>query len=227
MGILRHAAGSTITLSCYERDGCDCARLLNSRRRVFAMPKSRLSLIALALSAALVLVSCDSMPVAPEPTPPPPTATVQSDLLGGLLGTVQSLLLECRPMSAASASRVIGPLGGVINVGPHSLVIPPGALSRNTTITAYAPSSRNNRVQFGPHGLRFNKSAYLTMSYANCYGLGMLLPKTIVYTDGGTRILEQLLSLDNIFTKRVTGRLEHFSDYAIAWRSSRDEGDDQ
>lgn len=192
------------------------------------MKKGRLTFSALALSATLILVSCDSMPVAPEPAAPPPTATVQSDLLGGLgglLGTVESLLLECRPMSSVSVSRVIGPLGGVINVGPHSLIIPPGALSRNVTITAYAPSSSNNRVKFGPHGLQFAKSAYLTMSYSNCYGLGSLLPKAIVYTDGTSKILEQLLSLDNIFTKKVTGRLNHFSDYAVAWRSGG--GDDE
>jgi hypothetical protein len=31
------------------------------------------------------------------------------------------------------------------------------------------------------------------------------------------QILEYLLSLDNLWRKKVTGRLDHFSEYAVAW----------
>jgi hypothetical protein len=55
------------------------------------------------------------------------------------------------------------------------------------------------------------------MSYANCNLLGLLLPKRIAYTTSGLQILEYLLSFDNLFAKKVTGRVNHFSDYAIAW----------
>ena len=30
-------------------------------------------------------------------------------------------------------------------------------------------------------------------------------------------ILEYLLSIDNLWTKKVTGRVTHFSEYVIAW----------
>jgi hypothetical protein len=49
-------------------------------------------------------------------------------------------LLACRPLPYASATQTIGPDGGVIQVGPHTLRIPPRALSRPITITAEAPS---------------------------------------------------------------------------------------
>jgi len=74
-----------------------------------------------------------------------------------------------------------------------------------------------NRIQFQPEGLVFQRSAALTMSYANCNLLGKLLPKRIVYTDDALNILSYLLSLDNLFAKTVTGKLNHFSNYAIAW----------
>jgi hypothetical protein len=44
-----------------------------------------------------------------------------------------------------------------------------------------------------------------------------LLPRQVVYTTGELEILELLPSLDNPFSRRVTGRIRHFSDYAIAW----------
>jgi hypothetical protein len=55
------------------------------------------------------------------------------------------------------------------------------------------------------------------MSYANCNLLGILLPKRIAYTTDQYRILEYLLSLDNLGARQVTGRLKHFSQYAVAW----------
>ena len=56
------------------------------------------------------------------------------------------------------------------------------------------------------------------MSYANCHGLGSLLPKQIVYTsDNLLSILEVLSSLDNPLGRTVTGKVKHFSSYAVAW----------
>src|SRR5437588_446545 len=127
-----------------------------------------------------------------------------------------------------SAQRVTGQIshrsnyavawwGGVIRIGPHTLSIPAGALDAAVTITATAPSDNVNRVRFQPEGLVFRRSAALTMSYANCNLLGTLLPKRIAYTSDALSIVSYVLSLDNLFTKYVTGRLNHFSNYAIAW----------
>ncbi len=148
---------------------------------------------------------------ATAPAVPPPDAS----LLGGLLQATG--LLQCSPLPYASTTKVIGPAGGTIQVGPHTLVVPPGALSQNVTITAVAPSANVNSVRFTPQGLRFTVSAALTMSYANCNLLGKILPKEIAYTDDNLNILSYLLSLDNLFSKKVTGKLDHFSRYAVAW----------
>src|SRR5437870_4927562 len=126
-------------------------------------------------------------------------------------------LLACTPMPTTTATQTVGSAGGAIKIGPHTLSIPAGALGAPVTITATAPSGDVNRIQFQPEGLVFQRSAALTMSYANCNLLGKLLPKRIVYTDDALNILSYLLSLDNLFAKAVTGKLSHFSNYAIAW----------
>jgi hypothetical protein len=127
-------------------------------------------------------------------------------------------LLSCSDLPYDSTTKTIGIAGGSLNVGPHTLLIPPGALSGNVTITMVLPTGLGvNAVQFKPAGLQFRKPAALTMSYANCSLLGNLLPKRIAYTTDNLQILDYLLSLDILFSKYVTGQVSHFSSYVIAW----------
>ncbi len=163
----------------------------------------------------LVVLAAAGLSCLPDRTTAPNVPPPDASLLGGLLQTTG--LLQCTPLPYASTTQVVGPAGGTIQVGPHTLVIPPGALSQNVTITAEAPSATVNSVRFTPQGLRFAVSAALTMSYSNCNLLGKLLPKEIAYTDDNLNILSYLISLDNLFAKKVTGKLDHFSRYAVAW----------
>ncbi len=168
--------------------------------------------IAPALLLIAALACTDRSPTSVAPVAPPP----QADLIGSLLAPTG--LLKCSNLPYASATATIGPNGGSISAGPHTLVIPVGALSAPTTITMTAPTGRGvNAVEFAPAGLQFAKPASLTMSYSNCSLLGSLLPKRIAYTTSSLSILYYILSLDNIFSRRVTGQVNHFSNYAIAW----------
>ncbi|HEV8400862.1 MAG TPA: hypothetical protein VGQ18_13610 [Gemmatimonadales bacterium] len=159
-----------------------------------------------------VIASCsDRAPTAPVSAPAP-----NASLLGDLLKPTG--LLQCSALPAASVTQTIGSAGGTITVGPHTLRIPAGALDQPTTITASLDNNRGvNGIRFAPEGLKFDTPAYLTMSYANCNVLGSLLPKRIAYTSDLLDIVEYLLSIDNLFTKKVTGRVPHFSEYVIAW----------
>ena len=170
-----------------------------------------LSLSALA-TAILFVVSCGEFgPVGPSSSIGAP----QADLIGSLLQSTG--LLSCSPLPYDSVTQTIGPSGGIIHVGPHWLAVPPGALSSSVSITAVAPSGKVNLVRFTPEGLRFDRSAALTMSYQNCSLLGKLLPKKIAYVDDQLHILDYLLSLDLLSLRTVTGELKHFSGYAVAW----------
>lgn len=133
------------------------------------------------------------------------------------LKPVSMVLLSCTPLPAATSSVAIGPAGGVVSVGPYTLVVPKGAVKKSVTITGQVVSGGVNSVRFYPEGLRFEQSATLSMGYGNCYGVGMLLPKKIVYTDEGLNLLEILSSVDRFSQQKVTAELEHFSRYAIAY----------
>jgi hypothetical protein len=169
---------------------------------------------AVLLAAAATLAGCGERP-APDTGRPSPTAS----LLGpsGLIPGLTTGLLRCSPLPAATTTQTIGPEGGTLVVGPHSLTVPEGALPEPVTITATAPSDTVNTVQFAPEGLTFARTATLRMSYANCGLLGLNVPRRIAFTDDELAILYYLVSIDHFLARTVTGRLEHFSHYAIAW----------
>jgi hypothetical protein len=169
-------------------------------------------LLKLALGAGVIAsaLSCtDRSPVGPPAAP-------SHDLVEQSFGRPLSLL-KCKPLSAESVTQEVGPFGGVIQVGPHTLRIPEGALSSPVTITATLPADTVNRVHFEPEGLTFDAPVWLTLSYANCQAIGSWLPRRVVYTNAGLEILEILFSLSNPFASQVTGQVTHFSDYAVAW----------
>jgi hypothetical protein len=167
------------------------------------------------LGVIAVAGSCD---LAQGPTAAVADSTVAPNaLLGGLLQPLG--LLQCSPLPADTETKTVGPSGGYLQVGPHLLSIPSGALDAPVTITGTIVPGNVNAVRFTPEGLEFNRwhSAYLTMSYANCNLLGRLLPKRVAYVDSDFDILYYLLSIDLLRFKLVTGKVDHFSQYAVAW----------
>jgi hypothetical protein len=189
------------------------------------------------LALALVLVAGLSCTASDTTAPLDPTAEQQQspsfgligDLTGGLtnavgdltstvvgtLGNVTDLLL-CSPQPYAVTTQSIGPRGGVIRVGSHTLQIPGNAVKGTVLITAEQVRGSTNSLRFSPEGLRFQKPATLTMSYENC--ALVLLQKKIVYTDEKLKILEVLQATLDLFKKKqVTAPIDHFSRYAIAY----------
>ncbi len=181
-------------------------------------PRFRSLLLATAFALASGCTSNDG-PTAPNGDARAPSALV-GGTGGGLLGTgLGQGLLTCTPLPYSETQQTVGPAGGTIPIGPHTLTIPAGALDSSVVITAEVLSESVNSVRFRPEGLAFasGKPARLTLSYANCSLLGQLAPKRIVYTTDLLQILQWLLSLDDPLHQRVSANLEHFSRYAIAW----------
>jgi hypothetical protein len=193
----------------------------------------RLSILGLSL-LLLVGVSCTSGDAALTEAPvtssdqPTPEFGLIGDLTDGLTSTVNDLtttvtgtistatdLLFCTPQPYVVDTEVIGPAGGVLNVGSHRLVIPSGALSSPVKITGEQVKGQTNTVRFSPEGLRFDRPAVLTMTYSNCSLV--LLQKKIVYTTENLKILEVLNSLDLFRNKSVSAPIDHFSRYAVAF----------
>ena len=194
-------------------------------RRFLSLP------VLVAILIALPLASCSEQ--APLEPAAPAAALTPGDsaelLLGSLLGTITDVttstidltkglvsgVLACPSSETYTDTERIGPWGGVIDVGPHRLYIPRGALDRYVTITATAPAGEVTTLEFEPHGLRFDRPTVLTMSYAHC-GLLSGLTKRIVYVDRELTILEVLPSVNNLWRREVNGKLDHFSAYAVA-----------
>jgi len=191
----------------------------------------RLSIVGLALllSAGVSCTANDTTaPVSSTAEQSSPQFGLLGDLTDGLTSTVDGLtstvvgtlgnvtdLLLCSPQPYAEVTQTIGPDGGTIRVGSHTLVIPRGALASRTTITAEQVSGNTNSIRFSPEGLRFEKPAVLTMTYGNC--ALVLLQKKIVYTDEKLRVLEVLKTLDLFQRKQATAGIDHFSRYAVAY----------
>jgi hypothetical protein len=177
-----------------------------------------------ALAFGLTACSSDVVPSAPrapdasaavDTQPPEALDLLGIDVGGTLTGLLSNLTLyNCSTPSFGSVTQTVGPAGGVIQVGPHSLVIPAGALDRPVAITASTSAANHVRVDFQPERLRFARAATLRLSYAHCPA-APLLPK-VVYVDNLLSILELLPSLNDLGGKRVTAKLRHFSGYAIA-----------
>lgn len=166
--------------------------------------------LLLALLAVVALSCGEPSPVGVES----PAAPAADNLIFPWLRTG---LLQCTPLAADSVTQTIGPEGGTLQVGPHALSVPPGALAEPVSITAVAPSSTTRYVRFEPSGLTFSQPAALTLSYANCGLVTVLFPRRVAYTTDLLGILSYLVSVDNWPTRTVTGQLDHFSTYAVAW----------
>ena len=196
--------------------------------REFLMRRSRRSLLAF----ALVLAACGET-TAPDATLAPSlargqssrssttTTTLDSDLLllqqklaafAGAAG-----LMTCQAQPTLTVSQVVGPAGGVVQIGKHALTVPKGALSSKVTITAEAVADSFNSIRFGPEGLKFAKPASLSMDYYNCLIPVLLSSAYVAFVDENKRILEKTPSIDYRDRYLVVGEINHFSRYAVAW----------
>lgn len=165
----------------------------------------------------LVTVSCSTDEGAFGPSLPEQPAQLLSDVTTSattsLLEAVE--LLACEEQPYAKTTKVIGPEGGTIVVGSHKLVIPKDALNRKVEITAEQVEGSANSVRFAPEGLQFARSVDVTLSYANCAQLP--LKKRVVYTSELLKVLQLLPSKDAPNSRTVTGKIDHFSRYAVAY----------
>jgi hypothetical protein len=125
-------------------------------------------------------------------------------------------LVRCRPQHPDIAVQRIGSSGGRIDVGPYSLTVPAGALSRRVFIVARIRSGESvNVVELQPDGLVFEKPALLSMTYSNCVVDDDDVLR-IAHVDDNYRILSYLETTQG-GSQRLLGQLEHFSNYAVAW----------
>ncbi|MFN0182035.1 MAG: hypothetical protein ACKVZ0_24795 [Gemmatimonadales bacterium] len=129
-----------------------------------------------------------------------------------------SPLLICDPLQYTAQIKIVGPEGADLDVGPHKLSIPAGALTTSTVITAEALTSLNVEVKFSPHGISFAKRPTLVLSYKHCYTRANAdAPYDVVYLGKNKQIVEWWATTDSKDYGLVSAAIGHFSTYAVAY----------
>lgn len=187
--------------------------------------------LVFALLAGVSCTTADGPTAVPEAQPVEQPAYLLGDLGGIVGGTINGVLeltgnvlrtllnvtglLSCQEQQYAVTSQTVGPWGGTIRVGKHTLVIPRGALRSYVRIKAEQMRGPTNSVRFSPEGLQFQKPAVLTLNYQNCKNIDV--PKAVVYTTDQLEVLQILRSLDILRLRIIAAPIDHFSRYAVAY----------
>jgi hypothetical protein len=181
--------------------------------------------------------SAPSTLTAPSTIEAPSTASAPDashDLLGGLVGTLTNTLgltsakgvLRTRPLAnAITVHKQIGSKGGVLSIPAAgvTVVVPPGALDRDTDISMTARAGSLLAYDFEPHGTTFKLPLVFNQSL-NGTNVGLLGPLSLklgYYSDpsllGKTTALvsELIQGVFSILTRTFTAPIKHFSGYLV------------
>jgi hypothetical protein len=123
------------------------------------------------------------------------------------------------PWQAPPRAIVIGPLGGILRFGPHSLIVPAGAVNSDVLITLSNASTTAIAIDCGPSPFTFNVPVTLVLSYMGTqYANGNGGPNPIsmhVYfmaPDGHTEMEPSVVDPSGM---TVSGQITHFSRYIL------------
>ena len=211
--------GVPIATSCANSQALDEESLMQQRKLPYVTA-------LILVSAALWACGGDNATQPLAPTSSASTTTTQNptaqnkdvvgDLLGGLGLGGQPNLFVCQGNGGPyRGSGTVGVWGGKIQIGPHSLSVPPFAVFKPVTITAQSVPGDTIGVVFGPQGQQFLLPPTLSLDYSHCQNKPTA-PLTIDLLDNLLQtILDLLPSLDN-GNGKVTAPIWHFSVYAAA-----------
>jgi hypothetical protein len=118
--------------------------------------------------------------------------------------------LNCSPRRLAEGSAWIGPSGGVLQIGPHRLIVPAGALTRKVFISGTVPAGRPFQVDLQPHGLIFRKAAGLILDATSCVDV----PDIVYLIDQYTQS-PPIRAIYSEWWKAIACPIWHFSGYMV------------
>jgi hypothetical protein len=112
-----------------------------------------------------------------------------------------------------SGGFVSAEFGGKVTNGRITLEFPAGALDEDTYITMEMVDRSELVVEFGPHGLVFNKPVTITWKLNGTARENLAETTVIKWRNPETNALEDVYTFPADQPNRVRGLLEHFSDY--------------
>jgi hypothetical protein len=123
---------------------------------------------------------------------------------GGLQG--------CTPRAPQYGTALVGPSGGELIVGPHRVIIPPGALTDTVTISGTTPADADPTIILEPTGLQFKKPAGLILDASNCTDV----PDVIYINEIGVPS-DSIPAIYSTWWHTVAAPINHFSGYLVAF----------
>ena len=118
---------------------------------------------------------------------------------------------NCVPKESSRGSAVIGPNGGVLEIGTHRLIVPAGALSERVLISGTVPEGKPFEIDLQPHGLQFRKAAGLILDATSCTNV-----PEIVYIIDEFNLGPPIPAYYSAWWKAIACPIWHFSGYMIA-----------
>lgn len=182
--------------------------------------------------AALLSAACSDAPTNPAASAArdlqyQPSASVVS------VSSNSSLYLACPSTQTHSASKVIGPRGGIVGVDGSALLIPPGAVPVETRFTFIVPASDIMQIEAHADGVEhyiFQRPVMMTIDYSRCANSVDRLSSSFSawYIDTPTRsALSWMGGVDDRRSHRLFFATGHLSGYAVSERAGRGSDDQQ
>ena len=209
-------SGGGRNASCFM---AGCVPVTNRERPTMKPDRFPLAVLLVAVTAAALSCADHGVtgPTSSSIGAPVFQATSTSKKGGGGGGGGNGGVDSCSTVIVGMIKQTVGPAGGVIALGPARLTIPPGALSAVVTIQAQIPAAYSgNYIQFKPDKLVFNSPVSLTISYSNC-SLANATQLKVAQVSDVLQIIAYVPSTNDLNALTVTGQLQHFSNYAVAW----------
>ncbi|MDB4875240.1 MAG: hypothetical protein JWM41_1686 [Gemmatimonadetes bacterium] len=181
------------------------------------MMRRRLSLIAALFSIGACSTTGSTAPLRTEPdrgAAGAPSFTYEHDgrLVPGSGGQAAASTqpLQCSVEAPLFGTALIGASGGILDVGRHRLIIPAGALDRDTWVSGSVAAGSTFRIDFAPHGLQFRKPAGLILDASACTAV-----PNIVYLDEDGGIAEHIAAIFSNWWHVIAAPIDHFSGYML------------
>jgi hypothetical protein len=187
-------------------------------------------LVAAALASA-VFGGCANEITAPTADQPTVAPDANPGLITDLLKLVALPALTRKTALATdvTASAVIGANGGTITIpiAGFTLVVPPKAVSQNTTFKVTAIKGKMVAYEFEPHGTTFPVALQATQDLRVTNWLGLnLLPMKVGYfadrsqldTTNNVGLVSEVVNVVlNLLKSSASFNIKHFSGYMISW----------
>lgn len=185
----------------------------------FRIPKTATGVVL--AFAACAVSACSDASTAPRAAP---SQRQTSAALTSVVApsSTSSDYLACPSTHTYSASKVIGPRGGIVAVDGSALAIPPGAVPVPTRFTLTVPASDIMQIEAHAEGVEhyfFQRPVLMTIDYSRCAESVEQLPSfSAWYIDTATRSpLSWMGGVDDRLSHRLFFATDHLSGYAVAF----------